>query len=145
MDEIELMNSLVLSLRRRSADWLRNFGITLPQFRLILLARHKGAITPSAAAEELSSDRPTATLMARKCVSRGWLRRRRVDSDRRSVKLVLTGEGEELLDRIERARLLSPTLSGDPFDALNSEERAAFRSALARVGARAAELSGGGS
>jgi MarR family transcriptional regulator, multiple antibiotic resistance protein MarR len=140
MDEIGLMGSVFFARRRRSAERLRAFGITLPQYYLIQLARRKGAISPSAAAAELSSDRPTATLVAKKCVDRGWLARKRSDGDRRSYRLELSGEGEELLDRIEAARLLSSSALGDPLDVLGSAEREVFRAALAKVQSRAKEL-----
>ncbi len=142
MDAIELMSSIYIARRRRSAERIRPFGITLPQFFLIQLARRRGAISPSAAAAELSCDRPTATLVAQKCVAQGWLSRRRSDLDRRSSRLVLSGEGEELLDRIERAQLFSASSLGDPFDILDSSERAAFFRALERVESRASDLFG---
>jgi DNA-binding MarR family transcriptional regulator len=142
MDEIGTMGAVYFARRRRSAERTRGFGITLQQLFLIQLARRRGAISPSAAAAELSCDRPTATLVAQKCVSRGWLVRRRSEADRRSSRLELSGEGEELLDRIEKARALSAASLGDPFDVLSAEERSAFRVALAKVDARARELFG---
>ncbi|MCK7479943.1 MAG: hypothetical protein M0C28_23615 [Candidatus Moduliflexus flocculans] len=51
--------------RKRASAALEEYGITLPQFFLIQLARRRGAIRPSEAAEELASDRPTLTLVAR--------------------------------------------------------------------------------
>jgi DNA-binding MarR family transcriptional regulator len=140
MDEIEIMWSLVLILRRRLSERLRSFGITLPQLHMIQLARRKGAISPSAAAAGLSCDRPTACLVAQKCVAKGWLARRRVEADHRSWRLELTGEGEELLDQIERSKLTQIAALGDPFDILSDDERSAFRSALEKIGARATEL-----
>ena len=143
MDEIALMGSVFYARRRRSADRIRVFGITLPQLFLIQLARRRGSISPSAAASELCYDRPTATLVAQKCVSRGWLVRRRSVADRRSNRLELSGEGEELLDRIEAAKLFASASIGDPLDVLNATERAVFRAALEKVETRAKELFGG--
>ena len=140
MDEIGLMGQVFLARRKRLAERLRAFGITLPQFHLITLARRRGAISPSAAAAELACDRPTATLVAQKCVAQAWLVRRRSEADRRSTRLELSGEGEELLDRIEAARLLSPASLGDPLDILAPAERAAFNSALEKVESRSREL-----
>jgi DNA-binding MarR family transcriptional regulator len=142
MDEIGLMGDIFIARERRSAERLRAFGITLSQFRLIQLARRRGAISPSAAAQELSCDRPTATLVAQKCVSQGWLLRKRFDADRRSARLHLSGEGEELLDRIEKAKLLAIPSLGDPLDVLDGEEKRAFRVALEKVEHRARELFG---
>jgi DNA-binding MarR family transcriptional regulator len=144
MDEIALMGTIFTARRRSAAERLRAFEITLQQLHLIQLARRRGAISPSAAAEELSCDRPTMTLVAEKCLDRGWLATRRAESDRRSYRLELTGEGEELLDSIERAKLLSASSLGDPLDVLSPEERRAFAAALAKVEARSGELFGRG-
>jgi DNA-binding MarR family transcriptional regulator len=142
MDEVDLMGVVFLARRRRYSELLRSFEITLPQLHLIQLARRKGPISPSAAAALLDCDRPTATLVAQKCVARGWLSRRRSDADRRSARLELSGEGEELLDRIEKARILSSASVGDPLDALALEDRSAFKACLEKVEARARELFG---
>lgn len=136
------MGSIFLSRRRLLAEELRGFEITLPQLHLIQLARRRGPISPSAAAAELDCDRPTATLVAQKCVAHGWLFRRRSDSDRRSALLELSGQGEELLDRIEKKGISSSATLGDPFDALLPEERAAFDAALEKVESRAKVLFG---
>ena len=136
------MGSVFFARRRRSAERIRVFEITLPQFSLIQLARRRGAISPSSAASELSCDRPTATLIAQKCVSRGWLARRRSEMDRRSFRLELSGEGEELLDRIEASRALSPGSLGDPLDVLSSGEREVFKKALEKIQRRALDVFG---
>jgi MarR family transcriptional regulator, 2-MHQ and catechol-resistance regulon repressor len=142
MDEISVMGDVFLARRRKAAERLRSFEITLPQLHLIQLARRRGAVSPSAAAAELFSDRPTATLIVQKCVRYGWLIRKRSETDRRSFRLELSGEGEELLDRIERAKLVSIASLGDPLDTLGPEEREAFRVSLLKVEARARELYG---
>ncbi len=128
--------------RRRAGAALEGFGITLSQYQLIQLARMRGAVSPSAAAEELCTDRATMTLVARKCVAAGWLGRRRSKEDRRSSLLKLTGQGEELLDRIEAARALGEESLGDPFDVLDSGERAALMRILDKVQRRARDVLG---
>jgi DNA-binding MarR family transcriptional regulator len=140
MDSIRLMGVIQSLWRRRASIALDAFGITPSQFNLIQLARQHGAISPSEAAGELASDRATMTLVARKCVARGWLGRRRSAADRRSCRLSLTGQGEELLDRIEAAHALASQSLGDPLDILDSEERAAFLRALDKVQRRARDI-----
>jgi len=140
MDGVRLMGMIQSLWRRRAQAALEEFGITLPQFLLIQLARRRGAIRPSEAALELASDRPTMTLVARACVARGWLDKRRVTQDHRSHLLSLTGQGEELLDKVEAARVLSPEVLGDPLDVLDSDERAQFLRALDKVQRRARDL-----
>lgn len=131
------MGAIFLARRRRFSELLRAFEITVPQLHLIQLARRKGPISPSMAAAGLDCDRPTASLIAQKCVARGWLFRRRSELDRRSARLELTGEGEELLDRIEAARILSTASIGDPLDVLGSEERSILIASLEKVESRA--------
>jgi DNA-binding MarR family transcriptional regulator len=150
MDEIGEMGHIFLARRRRLAQMIRSFGISLDQLHYIRLARRRGAISPSEAARELFCDRPTATVIANNCVAKGWLRRRRSEADHRSSRLELSGAGEELLDRIEAAGSSSdggaePGISagetvGDALDILSAEERVAFAAALSRVHERAMEL-----
>lgn len=140
MDEIPSMG-LVYALWRRSASRaLAPFSITFSQLQLIQLARRRGSISLSFAARELSWDRPTTSLVARKCVAGLWLSRNRSSADRRSARLSLTGQGEELLDRIEASRALGPESLGDPLDVLASEERAEFRRALDKISRRARDI-----
>jgi DNA-binding MarR family transcriptional regulator len=142
MDEIGLMGKIFLAQRRFYVDRLLPFGITIQQLNLIRLARRRGPISPSAAAAGMFCDRPTTTVIARNCVSNGWLARRRSASDRRSSRLELTGEGEEILDRIEREKVLSRGVEADPLDVLEPTERSAFQEALKKVERRVAELYG---
>src|SRR5512145_2913177 len=120
MDEIPSMGTIYALWRRGASRALGAFDITFSQLQLIQLARRRGAISLSIAARELSWDRPTTTLVARKCVASAWLARSRSSADRRSAKLSLTGQGEELLDRIEAERALGPERLGDPLDILGS-------------------------
>ncbi|MGO8692853.1 MAG: MarR family winged helix-turn-helix transcriptional regulator [Rectinemataceae bacterium] len=150
MDEIGEMGRIFLARRRRLAQRIRPFGISLDQLHFIRLARRRGAISPSEAARELFCDRPTATVIANNCVAKGWLRRRRSAADHRSARLELSGSGEELLDRIEAASSSSDEGAepmgtargaiGDALDVLGEEERRIFVEALSRVHRRAMEL-----
>lgn len=140
MDEIVCM-SLISSLwKRRASRSLAVFDISLNQLQLIQLARRRGAISPSEAAAELLWDRPTMTLVARKCVAKKWLAVARSRFDRRSSKLSLSGQGEELLDQVEAARALSPESLGDPLDLLDSAERAELRRMLDKALRRAKDV-----
>jgi len=65
---------------------------------------------------------------------------KRVIVDRRSTKVSLTGHGEEVLDRVEAARILWPELLGDPLDILDSSERNELRRMLDRVERRSRDI-----
>ncbi len=140
MDEVGIMGTTYALWRRRASRAIAEYGITLNQLQLIQLARRRGAISPSAAAAELFWDRPTTTLVVRKCVQRLWLSLKPSRSDRRSSTLSLAGPGEELLDKLEVSRALYPEELGDPLDVLDMAERAEFRRMLDKVGRRAADV-----
>ncbi len=140
MDVIALMEAIAGRQRRVSGTAIRPFGITIMQYRLIRLARLRGGLSPSHAARELECDRPTMTLLARKCVASGWLSRRDALRDGRASVLELTGEGEELLDRIEAARGLAPFDQGDPLDVLEPEERRTLARYLDKIDRRSRDL-----
>ena len=123
--------------RRKASAALEPFGITFQQYQLVRQARRKGALILSAAAGELGMDKPTLSLVARKCVEAGWLTRTDSMTDRRASRLSLSGLGEELLDKIEALRLFSPESLGDALDVLGSEERSELKRMMDRVSRRA--------
>jgi DNA-binding MarR family transcriptional regulator len=140
MDDYLLMGYVFACWRRRAAGALMGFGITFHQFMLVRLARRRGSISLSQAAEELGMDRPTMSLVARKCILAGWLLRSNSAADRRSSRLALSGKGEELLDRIESARLFSPGSMGDALDVLGSDERSELHRMLDKIARRVGDL-----
>jgi DNA-binding MarR family transcriptional regulator len=133
MDEMSLMDALLRAKRRAEAAYARGCGMTRAEFWLVGLARRRGRVSLSEAAAELGWDRPSCTLVARRCVKAGWLLRTRSESDRRSSLLALTGEGEELLDRIEARRLSGANPAADPLAALGEAERLELRRLLEKA------------
>lgn len=142
LDAFEAMDRIAGAWRRRANEGLRPFRITLAQYELIRTMRRRGGLLLSVAAKDLDWDRPTMTVVAAACVRAGWLKRTRLARDRRSARLELSGQGEELLDRIERAKLFAAESFGDPFDVVGSDERAEMRRLLDRVARRAADIWG---
>lgn len=140
MEEYIHLGIIYGAWRRKASEALTQFGITFQQYQLVALARRKGAAILSTAAKELGMDRPTLTLVVRKCVESGWLTRSAYISDKRSSRIALTGEGEELLDSIESARIFSPESTGDAFDILGSDERSELRRMLDRASRRARDI-----
>ncbi|MEI6385279.1 MAG: MarR family transcriptional regulator [Spirochaetota bacterium] len=141
-DAFEAMGRIASGWRRRASAGLKLFGITLAQYELISQARRRGGLSPSAAAAELAWDRPTLTVVARTCLARGWLKRGQSPQDKRSVRIELTGKGEEILDRIEAERPFADAAFGTPFDVIGAEERTELFRLLDRVSRRAADLWG---
>jgi DNA-binding MarR family transcriptional regulator len=141
-DAFDAMDRIASGWRRRAGAALKPFGITLAQYELISQARRRGGLSPSAAAAELAWDRPTLTVVARTCLARGWLKRGQSSQDKRSVRIELTGKGEEILDRIEAERPFAGLAFGTPFDVIGAEERTELFRLLDRVSRRAADLWG---
>jgi DNA-binding MarR family transcriptional regulator len=140
MEEYLMMGLAYGLWRRKAQSALEKFGISFQQYQLVRQARRRGALILSAAARELGMDKPTLSLVARKCVDSGWLSRTDVMADKRASRLSLSGLGEELLDRIEASGLFSPESLGDALDVLGSEERAELRRMMDRVSRRARDV-----
>jgi DNA-binding MarR family transcriptional regulator len=142
MKPVEMMWLVGTAGRRVAGAALRPYGMSLSQYELTWLARRRGGINPTVAARELGWDKPTLTVVARACLERGWLKKKASRQDGRSASLLLTGAGEELLDRIEAAAPFAPEKLGDPLDVISAEERATLARLLDRVARRAADIWG---
>ncbi|MDA8409469.1 MAG: MarR family winged helix-turn-helix transcriptional regulator [Treponema sp.] len=140
LEAIEAMDRIASAWRRRAGERLRPFGITLAQYELIRHLRRHGGLWLSVAAAELDWDRPTMSVVAAACLGSGWIKRHRLVHDRRTARIELTGQGEELLDRIEAVRPFAEASFGDPFDVIGSEERSMMMRLLDRVARRAGDI-----
>jgi DNA-binding MarR family transcriptional regulator len=143
MDEIDLMGAIYRFWRRACAERLKEYDISFSQLHLIQLARRRGAISHAAAAVALDCDRPTLTLVARHCTNKGWLVRKSSPEDGRSSLLMLTGTGEELLDRIEASGALTDMSAEDILRALDGNEREILRVLLLKAYDRVARMGAG--
>jgi len=100
-----------------------DLGITQAQFRTLLAVWEAGAeegISPSALAEHLLLERATVTVLTARLVERGLLSRR-AGENRRTFRLVLTEEGQAVLQRVlpRAVALANRTLAGPTLDELS--------------------------
>lgn len=79
-------------------------GITPIQFFTLRMLSDHPNIGLSELAERIRSTSSTASGIIDRMVKAGWVSREIPDTDRRSVELKLTGEGEEMCRRIEEIR-----------------------------------------
>lgn len=88
---------------RRQMRRHRTHGMSVPQFRtLVLLDRYPSA-SLSSVAEHLGSTLPTASRLVAGLVTKGLVARGERPGDRRQASLVLTGRGRTALNAARRA------------------------------------------
>ncbi|MBE0636143.1 MarR family transcriptional regulator [Candidatus Bipolaricaulota bacterium] len=92
-DVLELISAIHLGIRRYLQIGLETQDLTLNQNRLMMLLSQRPFLNPSEAAELLSCDRPTASVIIRNLEKKGWLSRQPDPENRRRVRIVLTDAG----------------------------------------------------
>ncbi|NRQ36960.1 MarR family transcriptional regulator [Nonomuraea sp. NN258] len=78
--------------------------VTLPQYRALVLMAARGPQRLIDLADALDVNRSTATRMCDRLVAKRLVRRSRLPSDRRTVRIALTGEGRALVDGVTQKR-----------------------------------------
>jgi DNA-binding MarR family transcriptional regulator len=124
-----LMDTVPLLMRvlRREVRSRRPEGLSVPQFRvLIFLGRRPGA-TLSEVTNHIGLTRPTLSKMVDGLVRRGWVARETADTDRRFLRLSLTGRG---LTVVEDVRELTRRRLDERLQTLSGEDRAVIVRAL---------------
>jgi DNA-binding MarR family transcriptional regulator len=112
---------------RRHMRRHRTCGLSVPQFRaLVLLDRHPVAGV-SLVAEHLGSSRPSASRLITGLVSRQFVTRRECALDRRQVRLELTQRGRTVL---ARARAATQERMAQELSGLDQSQRATVIGAM---------------
>ncbi|MGP3921130.1 MarR family transcriptional regulator [Nonomuraea sp. 10N515B] len=78
--------------------------VTLPQYRVLVLLAAQGPQRLVDLADALDVNRSTATRMCDRLVTKRLVRRTRMPSDRRTVRIALTAEGRALVDGVTKKR-----------------------------------------
>ena len=82
-----LIARIHLTWKRHLQRALVGEDVTLKQYHLLVQLDERGYLRPAQVAEELFSDRPTASVMLRTMEKRGWISRTRDPDDGRLPKL----------------------------------------------------------
>lgn len=102
----EMVTLLVWRQRRRFAQTLNALGLTMPQFlALMVIQAHGGVVPIGSLAEETEQCSATMTGIVDRLTGMGLVERKRDPNDRRSVRVILTAEGEALLERARAQRM----------------------------------------
>lgn len=130
-DTGDLVMALARRVRRAFAQALAEWQVTPSQSRALrVLASRDDGMRPSALAEVLHIAPRSATEVADALVDRGWVQRAADPTDRRATTLTLTGDGRELVERIEDVRRQA---SEQVLDVLSPAQRRTLHEILAVV------------
>lgn len=134
-----LMHQVVQSMRRRIEQAMSEHELTAAQWAPVWLLKRDGPRTMQELARELDADTGATTRLVDRLVAKGLIRRTRLPSDRRVVRLSLTPAGETLAANVPEvlARLNNELLRG--FD---EDEWKTLKALLRRVLANGQALAG---
>lgn len=106
---------LLARLARVAEQTCQREQMSLPQYRL-LIAAAQGPARASDLARAVGVTRPTLTALVDGLAQAGRLRRVRLASDRRGVRLEVTPVGRDAMARVERAlaNRFAALIAGDP-------------------------------
>ena len=76
------------------------YGITAAQFKVLIIMAQCGIDTPAELCRQLSVDSGSMTRMLDRLEQKNLLVRQRSEADRRQVRLVLTEEGQALVEQL---------------------------------------------
>ena len=105
---------------RREMRRNRNLGLSVPQFRTLVLLDRYPHTTLSCVAENLGSTLPTASRIVSGLVKKRMIRRGTVEADRRQAALVLTPRGRSAF---EVARIATQGQVAGKVRMLSAQER----------------------
>lgn len=108
-DEDRLVDAVLSASRALVAVAARSLagvaeGVTLPQYRVLVELAARGPQRVLDLAVVLGVDASTASRMCERLVRKGLIYRRRLSTDRRSVRVSLTAAGRLLIEEVTRRR-----------------------------------------
>lgn len=134
LDERRTIGFLIADVARmmRSAfdRRVRRIGLTRAQWQVLSLLHRRPGLSQSELAEMLEVERATAGRMIDRLEQKGWLVRRRDPADRRTWRLHLTAEAEEVQAEMG---MIAARMIDDAMGALRPGEREALTEMLERV------------
>jgi len=118
-------------LKNRILDThLAPYGVTAPQFKVLVMVAQFGADTPADLCRMLSLDSGSMTRMLDRLEQKDLLARKRSEADRRQVRLVLTQEGQQLSDLLPQ---IGAKAMNEMVGVLESDELAVLEKILTKI------------
>lgn len=134
-----LLGIVHLTWKRRLQAQVARHGITLKHLYVLRQLRTRQSLRPSAIAEMLFCDRPTATVAIDTMQKHGWVRREPDPANRKHVRVVLTSAGLAKLVEVEEAHRKSGP-HPDPLSSLTVAERESLALLLRKIHGRLREF-----
>lgn len=128
--EFIAMHRIVNALDRKTANMVRPYGLTLPQFSVMEALYHRGNLSVGELKVIVLSSDGTLPVVTRHLAEMGFLRTEKDEKDRRRTLLSLTEEGRSLMGKIypENEKMLE-----DFFSQWSDEERDTARRLLLKL------------
>ena len=124
--------------RALSQIYTREFGISIPEWRIVANLGRFGPLNAGDLAERSSLDKPKVTRALQKLEARGLVERAIEARDRRQVRLTLTRRGRAMLGEIAG---LAMEWENELLSALGNSDRDRLQRIMSALSERTAELS----
>lgn len=107
-DDESVVDALLVASRALVAIAARSLAeagdVTLPQYRMLVVLATRGPQRPADLADALAVNRSTASRMCDRLLTKRLIRRTRLSSDRRVLRISLTTDGARLVAKVMRKR-----------------------------------------
>ena len=120
---LKLMITLIRcfqSVRRAEEGWIKEHGLTLPQFMALEFLYHKGEVNVGELIEKTHSTPGTMTVVIDNLAKDGFIIKERDKNDKRSFVLKITDRGTELMSRFFPIHMCN---IGERFKVLDENEK----------------------
>ena len=97
------MAQVIHMFKRYRQTHVAAFGVTVPQFNVLVQLDRHGELNPSRIASLLFSDRPTTSVILRNLARLDWVERARDETNRKYVVIRITDAGREKLRGLREA------------------------------------------
>ena len=119
-----------LELRKVFTQHMDDFGLTTPQFSILMLVLDNGDVNQKQLGQALDISPPNMAVTLDRMAERGWIERVRSTRDRRAQQIHLTPAGRALA---ERTRRIAATMEEPALAALSRAERALLIELLRKI------------
>ena len=104
----QLLRVLAYTIKRKGRSALKDFGITTPQFDLMVKIYFNGDMTQGKLTQELHLAKSTVSGLLDRLESKNFIKREKDMNDKRNVIISLTNKGNAVIERVieERVKFL---------------------------------------